>query len=105
MFGVLTTFRNPNPVERIRQLRAQGLSVAEVAAQVGTTVGVVRGVCGNLDPEEERRHRSRQDEIACRIDTEASTWPEKVARWKEETGQSETTLWRVLKRCGKYPQD
>jgi hypothetical protein len=102
VFGGQAALRNHTPVERIRQLRAEGLSLADVAQQAGTTVGVVRGVCGNLDPELSRRHRSRQEEIAGRIDAEASTWPEKVERWKEETGQSETTFWRVLQRSGNH---
>jgi len=40
-----------------------------------------------------------QEEIAGQIDSQALSWPEKVARWKEQTGQSETTFWRALKRC------
>jgi hypothetical protein len=94
-------FRKITPDEMIRQLRAEGLSLADVAQQSGATVAVVRRVCGKLDQAEEAARRGRQEEIACRIDAEPICWTEKVVRWVAETGQSGATLWRVLKRCQK----
>src|ERR1022692_3565889 len=49
VFDVLIAFRNHSPVDQIRQLRSEGLSLAEVAKRSGTTVAVVRRGCGNLD--------------------------------------------------------
>jgi hypothetical protein len=72
------------------------MSLAEVAERTGTTVAIVRRIVGRLD---RAGIRQRQDEIAKRIARESLPWSEKVARWKDETGQSEATLWRVLKRC------
>ena len=98
LFGMLVAFRNDTPLDQIRLLREEGYSLAEIAIQTGTTVAVVRRLCGTLDPEEQRRHRLRQEDIAQRIDVEPLPWSEKVARWTVETGQSEGTLWRVLQR-------
>jgi hypothetical protein len=92
-------FRNDTPEEEIRQLRSSDLSVAEIARQTRTTAGVVRRVVGKLDPQAVADQRRHQEETARRIDSEEATWPEKVARWTAETGQSGATFWRVLKRC------
>jgi hypothetical protein len=70
-------------------------NVAEIARQTGSTVAVVRRIVGKVDQDARRK---QQEEIACRIDGEPLGWGEKVARWKSETGQSEATFWRVLKR-------
>jgi hypothetical protein len=99
MFSLEIAFRKITPDERIRQLRAQRLSLAEVAQESGATVAVVRRVCGKLDPAAEASRRRRQEQIARRIDAEPICWTEKVVRWVAETGQSGATLWRVLKRC------
>jgi hypothetical protein len=98
VFSLQVHLRNSTPVEQIRQLRASGLSLAEVAERAGTTVAIVRRVAGKLDREAIRRH---QEETAQRIDAEDLTWGEKVAKWQEETGQSEATFWRVLQRVKK----
>jgi hypothetical protein len=82
---------------KIRQLHAEGLPLVKVAEQAGVSKRVVRRVVGRVDREARRRE---QEAIAGQIDSQALSWPEKVARWKEQTGQSETTFWRVLSRCG-----
>jgi hypothetical protein len=38
-------------------------------------------------------------EMARQIDGLPISWPEKIARWKEQTGQCGATFWRVLKKC------
>jgi hypothetical protein len=86
------------PVDEIRQLRSQGLSVAEIASQTGTTLAVVRRVVGKLDPQTVADRRRHQEETARRIDAELVLWSEKAKRWTAETGQSAATFWRVLKR-------
>jgi hypothetical protein len=70
--------------------------VAEVARQAGSTVAVVRRIVGKVDVE---GHRRQQDATAARINAEPLAWSGKVAMWKNETGQSEATFWRVLQRC------
>ncbi len=40
----------------------------------------------------------QQDVVARQIDAEKLPWSQKVARWQERTGQSETTFRRVLRR-------
>ena len=99
MFSLEIAFRKITPDEMIRQLRAEGLSLADVAQQSGATVAVVRRVCGKLDPAEEAARRLSQEQIARRIDAEPICWAEKVIRWVAETGQCGATFWRVLKRC------
>jgi hypothetical protein len=69
--------------------------LAEIARQTGSTVAVVRRIVGKVDQEARRK---QQAEVAQRIDGEPLGWGEKVARWGAETGQSEVTFWRVLKR-------
>jgi hypothetical protein len=83
-------------MDRIRQLRAEGLSLAEVARQAGSTVNVVRRVVGRLD---KAAIRAQQEETAREIDSQSLPWSGKVALWKERTGQSEVTFWRVLQRA------
>jgi hypothetical protein len=70
----------------------------KVAEEVGVSESVVRRVVGKVDRETKRQ---KQEDIARQIDGEALSWPEKVARWKEQTGRSETTFWRALKRCSR----
>ncbi len=70
----------------------------KVADQAGVPEKVVRRVAGKVDREARQRE---QEDIAGQIDSQAWSWPEKVGRWKEQTGQSETTCWRALKRCGR----
>ena len=65
----------------------------------GSTQGVVRRIVGKLDPEEVQEARQCQMDTARQIDGLPISWPEKVARWEEQTGQSGATLWRVLKKC------
>jgi hypothetical protein len=96
MFGLETAFRNPTPMAKIRQLRAEGLSLAAVARQTGSTVNVVRRVVGKLD---KAAIRGQQEETAREIDSQPLPCSGKVALWKERTGQSEATFWRVLRRC------
>jgi hypothetical protein len=96
LFPSSVTLRKCTPADQIRQLYAKGLSLVKVAAQAGVSERVVRRVVGNVDREAKRQ---KQEEIARQIDGEALSWPEKVAGWTEQTGQSETTFWRALKRC------
>jgi hypothetical protein len=42
--------------------------------------------------------RRQQEETARAIDALPLGWGEKAKRWKHQTGQSETTFWRVLRR-------
>jgi len=64
--------------------------------QVGVSERVVRRVVGKVD---QARRRRQQEEAAREIDGQPLSWPEKVARWREQTGLGETTFYRVLKRC------
>lgn len=100
MFSLEIAFRNITPEQRIRQLRSEGLSLAEVAKQAETTPAVVRRIVGKLDPDAEAARRVAQMEVARRIDAQPLPWSEKAELWTAETGQSGTTFWRVLKRCG-----
>ena len=59
-------------------------------------MAVVRRVVGKVDVEAARR---QQEATARRINAEPLAWSEKVAMWKEQTGQCAVTFWRVLKRC------
>jgi hypothetical protein len=94
------------PVDEIRQLRGLGRSVAEIARKTGATVATVRRIVGKLDPAEMERRRKEQEETAARIDAGSERWAEKVRRWKAETGQSEGTFLRVIKRIqGSRPQE
>ena len=86
------------PVDQIRQLRAESHSVAEIARRTGATVAEVRRIVGKLDPVEKERRRKEQEATAARINARSESWPEKVRRWTAETGQSETTLFRIIKR-------
>jgi hypothetical protein len=61
-------------------------------------VSQVRRIVGKLDPAETERRRKKQEETAKRINARSDSWPEKVRRWKAETGQSEATFFRVIKR-------
>jgi hypothetical protein len=99
MFSQEIAFRKITPEQRIRQLRAEGLSLAKVAKQAETTPAVVRRVVGKLDPQVEEARRKAQMEVARRIDAQPLPWSEKAKLWTEETGQSGTTFWRVLKGC------
>lgn len=98
LFGSSVTFRNSTPEEQIRQLRNEGLTIAEIVAQVGVSERVVRRVVGKV---ERTARRQEREEIAREIDGEAISWVEKVARWREQTGLSETSFWRALRRCGR----
>ena len=72
--------------------------MAKIAERTETTPAVVRRLVGTLDPATEDEKRRQQEKIARRIDAKPLPWSAKVELWQEETGQSETTLWRVLKR-------
>ena len=73
------------------------LAVAAGArAEAGSTVNVGRRVVGKLD---KAAIRARQEETAREIDSQPLPWSGKVALWKERTGKSEVTFWRVLRRC------
>ena len=86
------------PVVEIRQLRAEGCSVAEIARRTGTTVSEVRRIVGKLIPAEKEKRRKEQEATAARINAQSGSWSEKVRRWIAETGQSEATFFRVLER-------
>jgi hypothetical protein len=101
VFDLEIRLRNDTPEQQIRQLRSRGLSVAEIARQTDTTPAVVRRVVGKLDPEAVAERRRLQEETARRINAEPLSWSEKAKSWTAETGQSEATFWRVLKRCDK----
>jgi hypothetical protein len=49
------------PVAEIRQLQAEGHSVAEIAQRTGATVSEVRWIVGKLDPAEKERRRKDQE--------------------------------------------
>lgn len=72
--------------------------MAEIAKRTETTPAVVRRLVGTLDPETVAEKRRHQEEIARRIDAQPLPWSAKAELWKHDTGQSETTLWRILKR-------
>jgi DNA-directed RNA polymerase specialized sigma24 family protein len=90
--------RKDIPVDEIRQLRADGCSVAEIARRTGTTVAEVRRIVGKLDPAEKARRREEQEGTAARIDAGPGSWSDKVQQWEDATGQSGATFWRVLHR-------
>jgi len=90
--------RKDIPAVEIRQLRAEGCSVAEIARRTGTTVSEVRRIVGKINPAEKERRRKEQDATAARINAGPGPWSEKVRQWEAETGQSGATLWRVLHR-------
>jgi hypothetical protein len=100
LFGVEVRLHGDSPDVQILQLRSIGLSVAEIARQTETSPTVVRRIVGKLDPQAAADRRRTQVEIARCIKSEPLTWFQKVKRWKEETGQSEATFRRVLRRCG-----
>lgn len=85
-------------MDEIRQLRALGHSVAEIARRTVATVSVVRRIVGNLDPAEKERRRKEQEATAALINARSESWSEKVRRWKAETGQSGATFLRIIKR-------
>jgi hypothetical protein len=95
VFGLEVVFFNPMPEEEIRRLRQEGHSLAEVANRTETTIRRVRRLVGKVD---QAAARQRQEDVARSIDAEDLTWGEKVKKWKEQTGQSEATFWRVLQR-------
>jgi hypothetical protein len=66
-----------------------------VAERTGTTVSKVRHIVGKVDKAGQRR---RQEETARAIDALPLAWGEKLERWKQQTGQSETSFWLVLQR-------
>ena len=105
MFSLEISFRKITPEQKIRQLRSEGLSLTEVAKQAETTPAVVRRIVGKLDPDAEEARRATQVEVARRIDAQPLPWSEKARLWTEETGQSGTTFWRILKRCGGEPEE
>lgn len=59
---------------------------------------MVRRIVGMLDPADKERWRKEQEATAGRINAQTESWPEKVRRWRDETGQSEATLFRIIKR-------
>ena len=91
-------FSNPTPVDQIRHLRAGGASLAEVAERAGTTASKVRRLVPRIDKAGLYR---QQEETARTIDALPLTWTEKAERWKEATGTSGTTFWRVCERMKK----
>jgi hypothetical protein len=69
-------------------------------------VSEVRRIVGKLDPADKERRRKEQEATAARINARSETWPEKVQRWKTETGQSGATLFRIIKRIkGRHPEE
>jgi hypothetical protein len=98
--------RKDTPVDEIRQLRALGRSVAEIARKTGATVAMVRRIVGKLDPQEKERRRKEKEQAAAPINAGTAPWADKVRRWRAETGQSEATLFRIIKRIkGHRPQE
>jgi hypothetical protein len=85
-------------VDEIRQLRAAGCSVGEIAPRTGATVSEVGQIVGRLDPAEKERHRKEQEATADRINARSEPWAAKVWRWTAETGQSGAMSFRVIKR-------
>lgn len=72
--------------------------MAEIAKQTGKTPAIVRRVVGKLDPQAKADRHRLQEATARRIDAEPLSRSEKAECWKAETGQSEATFWRVLRR-------
>jgi hypothetical protein len=69
-------------------------------------VSEVRRIVGKLDPAERERRRKEQEATASRINAGTGSWSEKVKRWEAETGQSEATLFRIIKRIkGGRPEE
>jgi hypothetical protein len=97
MFEDAVQFINTPDKQAVRNMRAAGLSVAAIAAQLGTTVARVRAIVGKVD---RAAHVRQQDELVRRIDKQVMPWAEAVRIWQEQTGQSEATLWRVQNRLG-----
>ena len=101
-----TACRKDIPADEIRQLRALGRSVAEIARKTGATVAMVRRIVGKLDPQEKERRRKEKEQAAAPINAGTAPWADKVRRWRAETGQSEATLFRIIKRIkGHRPQE
>jgi transcriptional regulator with XRE-family HTH domain len=94
LFFLQITFCNDTPEQEIRQLRSQGLSMAQIADRTGTTVAVVRrlveGTAAGL--------KAKEEEAARRIGALPLPWWEKVKLWEDETGKSGATLRRLLKK-------
>ena len=80
------------------QVTAHVGDTIEIAKRTGATPAVVRRVVGNLDPQAVADRRRVQEITARRIGAELLPWSEKVKLWTEQTGQSEATFWRVLRR-------
>ena len=87
-FGTVVVTCGVTPVEEIRRLRAQGLPLAEIARQAGTTIPIVRRVVSKLVRTPRLR---RQEEAARRIHALGVPWPDQVAAWHAETGQCGVT--------------
>jgi hypothetical protein len=69
------------------------------------TVATVRRIVGKLDPAAKERRCREQEETARRINAGPGSWSDKVQRWKAETGRSEATFFRILKRMdGRGPE-
>lgn len=81
----------PVPGEQIKRLRSEGVSVADIACQFGISLRMVQRVIGTLDPR-------RWERIAERIEREGGSRVAKIRKWKAETGKSDTTYWRALRR-------
>ena len=94
-FGIKLREADPTPADAILQLRAEGVSVADIARRTASSESRVRRIVGKLN---HASVRAKQEEIAAKIGAEPVRWSEKIERWRSETGQSEATLWRVLKR-------
>lgn len=92
------THKTTTQESRIRALRQEGKSLAEIASETGTTVAIVRRIVGKLDPSVQTYKKQQLQEIAKRIEAEGGTWAEKVIKWQSATKTSGTTFWRVLKR-------
>ncbi|MBX9582004.1 MAG: hypothetical protein K2X87_16995 [Gemmataceae bacterium] len=81
----------PVPVEHIKRMRSEGESVEDIARQVGISLRMVRRVLGTLDPH-------RWERIVEGIEREGGSRVVKIRKWKAETGKSDTTYWRTLRR-------
>src|ERR1700730_1627856 len=74
------TILTPAAIARIPQLVRQGLSAAEIASQVGCTLGTLRVRCSRLGISLRRRAISTQDKpIPIRSCQAANTTPMRVA--------------------------